>query len=707
MTTRRVLLVTALPILVSAALAAGTAPPAHAAPDVIAQRGFGNVHNSYAWGMAWFRGKLYVGTGRYVSCVEAAITDFYLPGARAYRPYKPPSQHCPRSRWDMDLRAEIWRYTPRTGRWERVYRSPTVANARAPGRRIARDIAYRGMTVRRNRRGRAALFVSGVSADEIVPEIAREHPPRLLRTFDGKHFRDIARTFVIGKSGDFTDHRVVGFRGLTWWRGRLFVLASGAYAGDGSVYEVRDPWRRSKPARFRQVTPRAMSAFEMETFNGQLYVGAGSQQTGYSVWKTNRTRPPYRFRPVVTGGAGRGRLMTGVIAMHRFKGHLYVSAVSWYATPNQLPTTEMIRIARDDSWQVTVGRPRVGPDGKYRYPLSGLLDGFDNLFVPHIWRIASQNGTLYAGTLDWSFMLQNAKDWPPDGYEALSGLLTQLLAGELGFDLWATCDGIDWFPVTHTSFNGDMYDFGVRTMVPGGRSLYIGTANHAHGTRVFRYDASDCTAFPRARAASSATARAEHLLADVQRGGTVLSWQTGRQPAWYEVLRSSTMTLPLSFRSPLEMPNGVWFEGQLPELVAPGTPGSTQIEVPMPERWQRIGATTRAYFVDRTRVPGARYNYKVVARGPSGVAATSNVQTVPDPRPAATFQALRRALPAAQAAAAVDARTLWHRRDRAAALARVERLSRAAPSDEARETARRLARRLRYAGVARDAEGAS
>jgi hypothetical protein len=455
------------------------------------------------------------------------------------------------------------------------------------------------------------------------------------------------------------------------------------------------------------VTPRSLNVFEMETFNGQLYVGAGSRQTGYSVWRTNHVRRPHRFRAVVTDGAGRGPLMTGVIAMHRFKGRLYVSAVSWYATPEQIPTTEMIRIARDDSWQVVVGKPRVGPDAEYRYPISGLMDGFENVFMPHIWRLGSQNGALYAGALDWSYMLQNSKDWPPDDRpynDQFAGLLSAVLAGELGFDLWTTCDGIDWFPVTRTSFSGDMYDFGVRTMVPGRRGMYIGTANHAFGTRIFHHDARDCDSRVRPRAtasgASDATVRPRHLLADVQRGGTVLSWEQGRTPARYQVLRSSATVLPLSFRSPLPLPSGFWFDGQLPQLVPPGSPGSTEVDVPLPGRYQPIATTTRSFFVDRTRQPGVRYTYQVVARGPGGGAAASNFQTVPDPRPAATFGRLWRALPGARAASAGDGRALWHGRGRAAALARVERLSRTAPSDEAREIARRLARRLRYADVA-------
>jgi hypothetical protein len=36
-----------------------------------------------------------------------------------------------------------------------------------------------------------------------------------------------------------------------------------------------------------------------------LYIGAGDEEDGYSVWKTAATgSPPYNFTPIVTNGAG-------------------------------------------------------------------------------------------------------------------------------------------------------------------------------------------------------------------------------------------------------------------------------------------------------------------------------------------------------------------------------------------------------------------
>ena len=50
----------------------------------IATGGFGDFQNSYSWSMAWFKGKLYVGTARSFHCVEAATLDFYYPGQGYY-----------------------------------------------------------------------------------------------------------------------------------------------------------------------------------------------------------------------------------------------------------------------------------------------------------------------------------------------------------------------------------------------------------------------------------------------------------------------------------------------------------------------------------------------------------------------------------------------------------------------------------------------
>ena len=139
-------------------------PPAHAAtglPQVIADHGFGDRQNTYAWAMAWFKGKLYVGTGRNNWCVENAVTQFYFRFETFYTSRPAVGVECPADMYDLDLRAEIWQYTPRTGRWRRVYRAPAdIPNPRARGKFLSRDIAYRGMTVMRGGDGSEALFIN-------------------------------------------------------------------------------------------------------------------------------------------------------------------------------------------------------------------------------------------------------------------------------------------------------------------------------------------------------------------------------------------------------------------------------------------------------------------------------------------------------------------------------------------------------------------
>src|SRR5829696_6083975 len=115
------------------------APPAPSFTQ-INQPGFGDRRNSYSWSMRWFNGNLYVGTNREFPCVEQATIAFYYPTIPGiYNTNPTPGVTCPADPSDLDLRAEIWRYTPGTRTWVRVYQSPTQPNP-TPGKpNIARD----------------------------------------------------------------------------------------------------------------------------------------------------------------------------------------------------------------------------------------------------------------------------------------------------------------------------------------------------------------------------------------------------------------------------------------------------------------------------------------------------------------------------------------------------------------------------------------
>ena len=673
--------------------AAHAAPAVPGLPDVIAEGGFGDRQNTYAWAMGWFKGKLYVGTGRNNWCVENAVTQFYFKFESFYTTHPAVGVQCAADPYDLDLRAEIWQYTPQTGLWRMVYRAPAdIPNPRERGKFLSRDIAYRGMTVMRDRHGREALFISGVTANEYVPEVARRHPPRLLRTYDGRRFHDISRPLVVRRTGRFPDRRPIGYRGLEVWRSQLYVVASTALTGDGAVFKVRNPFGRR--AQFSQVTPTDMHVFELQKFDGDLYVGTGSYDDGYAVYKTRQTRAPFRFEPVVTNGAGKGGEMVSVVSMHPWRGHLYVAGVSWYSWDRGLPATELIRIGHGDQWELVAGDPRRGTDGQMRDPISGLGPGFGNFFNTHIWRMVDKGGAIYAGTLDWSWLLQESEKWAPEW----SWLIESVLSHEYGFDLWVSCDGVDWSAVTRTAFNRDpLFDFGVRTLAAGTRGFFIGSANHAFGTRIWHDRLSDCGSpggAPRARVARAP----RHLLTDAQRDGTVVSWEPSGGAVRYRVERAAYVEAQLSVRRRPGLPGGLPSEAAAPQPAPPGAPGSVDLRVPVRKPFTALGTTNRPYFVDRTRQPGTRYAYQVVAETSRGGASRpSNVQVVPDPRPPATFRQLEDAgLPSNAVAAIAQA----HRRRGGPSLARLARLARTAKDDRLRQLAYRLERRLRYQNLA-------
>src|SRR5262249_9125175 len=148
--------------------------------------GFGDRQNNIAWSMQWFKGKLYVGTVRSLLCVTGATLNFYFPGWGLYNTHPDPDVPCPADPSDLDLRAEIWCYTPGTGNWARVFQSPNdVPIPNAAGKFVARDIGFRGMVVFREQDGTEALYVMGVTAREYLPGLP---PPRILRTTDGLTF---------------------------------------------------------------------------------------------------------------------------------------------------------------------------------------------------------------------------------------------------------------------------------------------------------------------------------------------------------------------------------------------------------------------------------------------------------------------------------------------------------------------------------------
>lgn len=615
---------------------AGPAGPAVARPapatSLIAQHGFGDDRNVYAWSMEWFEGRLYVGTAREEACVENITVDFFLRVSQRYLTRPLPGVRCPADPYDMDLRAEIWRYTPQTGRWDRVYRSPeTIPNPRAKGKAVPPDIAFRGMVVDRHAKGGPTLYVGDVTADEYLPELKRDHPPRILATRDGRRFRAIAARDVVVRV-PYGDFRPMGVRSMQIWRGELYVTLTPGLTGDGAIFHVKRPW--SRHPRFKQVTPKSMSVFETEVYAGDLYAGTGDREKGYGVWRIGGRPGHERLHALVTGGAGRGPTATSVVSMHVFRDRLYVGASGWY-NETEIPISELIRLDRRGDWQLVSGAPRAVGDGVKR-PISALGDGFGNIFAAHFWRMQTFHGTLYVGTNDWSWIVQSAL---PGVEPWVAAAVQSALRPEMGFDLWSSCNGRDWYPVTQDAFGANAYDFGARNLVTSPQALYVGSANHAQGTKIWRTTAGSCDGLTSAdrRAAPPMPAQVDGV---ARRRSNVVSWDGSPGAASYRVLRASYDTVTLSVVAPPTLLSGFRLEEQMPTFVTPGTPGSTRVELPVFGVFEEVATTAATTIADPVPQAGEPYVYQVVAEGPTGaesapsqpvVAAQQPVPTAPAP----------------------------------------------------------------------------
>lgn len=568
-------------------------------------QGFGDRYNSWAWSMLWWNGRLYVGTNRAFLCAERAAIHNGLPLLRWFPlvryPPRDPDAGCTPDMRDLPLQAEIWRWTPETDTWERVYQSPRdVPIPGQRGRCVARDVGFRDMAVFVEPDGREALYVSGVSSRFIYHHVP---PARLLRSLDGETFEPVPQqpgTCL----GDLTKGSL---RTLVSYKGRLFVIA-GEIRGDGIILEASDPAGGND--HFRQITPPGMAVFEMIPFNGYLYVGVRDPK-GYAVLKTDAAgAPPYTFTPAVTHGAYLPQPSYMVISMQVYQGRLYVGTDR---------PAELIRINPDDTWDLVIGAPRETPDG-WKYPLSGLEAGFYSWLNGHIWRMLPHDGRLYIGTMKQSTHFRNVAD------------VEQALKPNYGFDLFETVDGWHYTPVTLDGF-GDMFAFGVRSLASTPYGLFLGTANSWYGLQIWR-------GMPDETGPEDlAGCRPERLEAECVEGRVVLSWEPPPGARRFRIWRAE-----ITDQRPAVDANRFFTVARLiarnvrhfvPNAEIPPLPDQMWI----PGVFQEIGATDRCHYVDEAAAPGQRYRYYVQAEDEAGNrSGPSNLVAVPPLFPPATFQ---------------------------------------------------------------------
>jgi hypothetical protein len=448
----------------------------------IAQGGFGDGHNSYAHSMAWFEGKLYVGTTRSNLCmirVQSAYKNVPL------KTWPIESPDTTEGLYTLDRRAQIWAYDPLAGTWEMVHRAPLV-ESNAGGEPVSREIGYRSMQVfQAESDPKPALYVAAWAS-------GRAPGGHIMRTYDGRTFERASRYGIL-------KHHVQATRCLTAFAGRVFFSPTSQPAvnrtggEDGSqqntaglplVFESRDittqKWvAASKPGFGDRGN---LGIFSLYSDGKRLYAGTFNLN-GFQIWASECLgNPPYRWHKLVDRGAGRGALNQVVTSLISFDDAIFVGTGIQGGGLDRVnkigpAAAELIRLNSDDSWDVIVGDPRAGQ--KNREALSGLRSGFGNFFNGYVWSLGVHDGWLYAGTYDWSIMLRwsTLREAPLRVVQFFRHFDPELfVTNEGGADLWRSQDGENWMPVTRQGF-GNPFNAGIRNLVSTPEGLFAGTAN--------------------------------------------------------------------------------------------------------------------------------------------------------------------------------------------------------------------------------------
>ena len=449
-------------------------------------------YNTWAWAMKWFKGKLYVGTGRMILCMTLLTSDVVGNSKGTYN-LGVLSRECPpQPVVHRFMQAEIWRYTPEARQWELVFRSPNVMpvfnrdeNGEVVEDFTARDVGFRGMVVVTEKDGTEALYVGSVTSGsvfDVIPpyDTGGWAPPRILRTVDGVNWTQIPAdpgTFLgdLGKNYPGSERRMRSLRGMTQINGKLFATL-GDFRGVGTLIVSENPelgnnaWQ---PAT--NTLPETFPVWNIEAFNGFLYIMTGDKaledNPGWQIFKIDPSGPPpYELIPVITnGGCAPPRYRPGNgLSFGVFKNKLY------FGTDRP---TQIFRINPDDTWDIVTGQPReVGPDCNtapgFKRPISGLGDGFGNIFTGHFWRMGATAEALYVTTWNWSISFRHIP------------LLDSFFRPFYGFDLYRTTDGIHWTAVTRSGFND--HNYGGRSMEPTPFGLFIGSATPSGGLQIYQ-----------------------------------------------------------------------------------------------------------------------------------------------------------------------------------------------------------------------------
>lgn len=562
-----------------------------------APQGFGDSQNSWAWSMAWFKGKLLVGTNRAEQCVTSAAQAL---GSLGAYPPSDPNISCTPDPNDLPLRAEIWSWSPATKTWTRVFQSPQdvpIPGAN-PLKYVARDIGFRGMNTFTEPDGTQALYVGGCSSLPIHPGVPGG---RLLRSTDGVNFTPVPQhsATVLGNLGNAC------FRGIDTFNNQLVAVA-GTWKGMGVVVESANPSQGDNS--FQQISPTGQQVYELAPYNGSLYVTFVDQTNGFSVAKTDG-RPPYTYTTVLPNGGYRSRYPNPIaLSMQVFGGHLYVGGDGVQRTAGlKAQGAELFRINPDDSWDLVAGESRSTPAGQ-KNSLSGLGIGLGWQLNDHMWRMRIYDGRLYLGTFDAATSLRTFPS------------TVRYVTPEMGFDLWWTTDGDYFTMVDQTGFQ-DEFNIGARTLLDTPYGLFLGSANDSYGLKIYQGVPATMGGLMLGRPGSPSYLTTpdppQGLQVEGSRSGpNLLSWNPPQRGATrYHI-----------FRWTFDTHTGI----------TPSSPNDGPVAAPVV--YEEIAAIDKTYYADTNVSPNFDYAYQVKAEDAKGnLSGPSNYVSYPANTPPPTF----------------------------------------------------------------------
>ncbi|ADM09543.1 hypothetical protein PB2503_07429 [Parvularcula bermudensis HTCC2503] len=435
----------------------------------IALAGISDPLNAYPHSMYWFKNHLYVGTTRANMC---ALSVSKVKTNIVNWPVK-----CPENLYDLDMRAQMHRWSGPTGGWEEIGRAPIITGR--DGSRVPREIGYRGMAVFQGKSDPEPCLYASTYAS------ARGYGCNILRTVDGYEFNPIP---MPKEFGDF----VLTLRLLIPFKGKLFTSPTGR-SGDpnasnfAAIFSTDDPvkgdWKLCNEPGFGRGSGN-LTVFEMLPFGNHLYAGTANL-SGYELWRTDAEgEPPYKWERVIEKGAYRGKENQGVASLSVFRNALFVGSGIQHGgidVPNKTGPAgpELVRVNEDGSWDLIVGMERETPTGEKIKPLSGYGPGFGSFFNGYFWRQGVHNGWLYLGTFNWSLMMSysSKENWPELFKKFYGHMGHRAIKDQLGgAELYRTCDGENWLPVTTNGF-GNPYNYGIRAIHSTPFGICIGTVN--------------------------------------------------------------------------------------------------------------------------------------------------------------------------------------------------------------------------------------